>query len=212
MKICLYQGTFNPPHLAHLQVARYVYDTLQLDKIIFIPAAKPPHKILKESKQDSLHRLNMTKLLVKDYDNFEVSDIEFQRETPSYTFITIKELYEKYSLTEKPYFIIGDDAFLKIESWYHSDELKELIHFIVLPRDNDFDETIFNNLANKGYFYTRLDMPKINISSTEIRELAAINYNLEKYTTKEVEKYIYDNKLYKNDNRCNFAKPKERFE
>lgn len=210
MKICLYQGTFNPPHLGHLEAAKFVYQTLLLDKIIFIPAAKPPHKMFFEENRTA--RLEMTKLLVKDYDYFEVSDIEFQRETPSYTFVTIQELYKQYNLKEKPYFIIGDDAFVKIESWYHADELKNLINFVVLPRDNDYDQQKFEELKQKGYNFTRLDMPKIDISSTEIRELAAANKNLKSYTTKEVEKYIYDNKIYKNANRCHFAKPEKRFE
>lgn len=210
MKICLYQGTFNPPHLGHLQVAKFVCETLGFEKIIFIPASKPPHKILTETPEKAIHRLNMTKLAIKDYPNFEVSDIEFQRETPSYTLVTIKELYKSMSLQEKPSFIIGDDAFIKIETWYHTDELKELVDFVVLPRDDVFDEKTFDKLAQKGYNYTRLNMPKINISSTEIRELAGFRRTLDGLTTKEVEKYIYDNNLYKNDNRCNYAKPQTR--
>lgn len=210
MKICLYQGTFNPPHLGHLQVAKFVYQTLRFDKVIFIPAAKPPHKYIPENSEQAKHRLNMTKLLVKDCENFEVSDIEFQRETPSYTLITLQELYKTKALTEKPGFIIGDDAFIKIEMWYHADELKKLIDFVVLPRNNDFDEKVFDSLAKKGYNFTRLNMPKIDISSTQIRELAAFGRSLENLTTKEVEKYIYDNDIYRNDNRCNFAKPQTR--
>ena len=198
MKICLYQGTFNPPHLGHLKVAKFVLETLKLDKILFIPAAKPPHKSLHENKDEALHRLNMTKLLVKNEPNFEVSDIEFHRETPSYTCVTIKELYAKYNLSEKPYFIIGDDAFVKIDSWYHTDELKTLVDFVVLPRDEDFDKEKFEKLKNNGYNFQRLKMPKIHVSSTEIREKAAKDLPLDDFTTKEVEKYIYEHDLYKN--------------
>lgn len=198
MKLCLYQGTFNPPHLGHLQVAEFVMKQLNFDKILFIPAAKPPHKTLQED--NSLHRLNMTKLLVKNHSNFLVSDIEFQRQTPSYTFVTVQELYKTMNLKEKPSFIIGDDAFIKIESWYHSDELKNLVNFVVLPRDEDFDKNIFDKIAQKGYNYTRLNMPKIHISSTEIRKMAASKLSLKAYTTQEVEKYIYANNLYQNAN------------
>lgn len=198
MKLCLYQGTFNPPHFGHLQVAKFVSETLKIDKILFIPAAKPPHKTLNENKNEALHRLCMTKLLIKDEKNFEVSDIEFQRETPSYTFVTIKNIYEKYNLNEKPYFLIGDDAFVKIESWYHTDELKNLIDFVVLPRDEDFDEKKFADLKEKGYNFIRLKMPKIHISSTEIRQKAEKRLSLENLTTKEVEQYIYEHDLYQN--------------
>ena len=196
MTICLFQGTFNPPHNGHLQVAKFVLQTCNFDRIIFIPAAKPPHKTLNEN--EALHRLNMTKLLVKDYPCLYVSDIEFQRKTLSYTYITIQELYKKENLTEKPYFIIGDDAFLKIESWYHSSELKDLINFIVLPRDNDYDEKKYKELKEKGYNYKRLNMPEIDISSTQIRELCQKRLPLNNLTSKEVEKYIYEHNLYRN--------------
>ena len=123
----------------------------------------------------------------------------FKRQEKSYTFVTIKELYKQLILTEKPYFIIGDDAFVQIETWYHTEELKELINFIVLPRDNDFDKDIFDKLSQKGYNYIRLDeMPKIDISSTEIRKRASQGKSLAEYTTAEVEQYIYDNNLYQN--------------
>lgn len=198
MKICLYQGTFNPPHLGHLQVAKFVSETLKLDKILFIPAAKPPHKSLHENKDEALHRLNMTKLLVENESKFEVSDIEFHRETPSYTYVTVKELYEKYNLSEKPNFIIGDDAFSKIDTWYHTEELKNLIDFVVLPRNEDFDKEKFEKLKNNGYNFQRLKMPKIYISSTEIRKEASNKRPLNKMTTQEVEKYIYEHNLYQN--------------
>lgn len=196
MKLCLYQGTFNPPHLGHLKVAEFVMEKLNFDKILFIPAAKPPHKTLQED--NSLHRLNMTKLLVKNHPKFIVSDIEFQRQTPSYTFVTLQELYRTMDLKEKPSFIIGDDAFIKIESWYHSDELKNLVNFVVLPRDEDFDKNIFDKISQKGYNYTRLNMTKIDVSSTEIRKMASEKMSLKDYTTQEVEKYIYENNLYQN--------------
>lgn len=198
MSLCLYQGTFNPPHLAHLAVAEFVADYFALKKVLFIPAANPPHKSLNENPVEALHRLNMTNLLVMGDKRFEVSDIEFARKEKSYTFVTVKQLYEKLSLSEKPYFVIGDDAFAGIEAWYHSDELKELINFVVLPRDEDYDEKKFLDLREKGYNYTRLNMPKIHVSSTEIRERVSKGLPLDGLTTKEVEKYIYEHNLYKN--------------
>lgn len=198
MKLCLYQGTFNPPHIGHLQVAKFVLETLKPDKILFIPAAKPPHKSLNESKEEALHRLRMTELLIKEEKKFKISDIEFQRETPSYTCVTVKEIYKTYNLKEQPYFLIGDDAFAKIKSWYHTEELKTLVDFVVLPRDDDFEEKKFAGLKEKGYNFVRLKMPKINVSSTEIRQKVKRGQNIETLTTKEVEEYIYEHQLYKN--------------
>ncbi len=199
MRLCVYQGTFNPPHFGHLKVAEFVMQNFNLDKIIFVPAAIPPHKHLVQN--NGFARVKMTELLVENHQKFEVSDIEFKRKTPSYTVVTLKEIYKLYNLTEKPYFIIGDDAFLKIETWYHTEELKDLVKFIVLPRDDFFNKEVFDKLREKGYDYIRLDeMPKIFISSSEIRKRASKGSSLKDFTTQEVEKYIYDNKLYQNDN------------
>ncbi len=200
MEICLYQGTFNPPHFGHLQVAEFVLKQFHFNKILFIPAANPPHKDLKESKQEALHRLEMTKLLISKNKDFQISDIEYRREAPSYTYITVKELYKELKLTTQPFFIIGDDAFIKIKSWYQSDKLKKLVKFIVLPRNNEYDKELFDKISKDGYNYTRIQMPKIPISSTQIRQLVKNKKELDNYTTKEVEKYIYEHQLYQNVN------------
>jgi nicotinate-nucleotide adenylyltransferase len=95
MKLCVFQGTFNPIHNAHLRVAKYVLNKYDFDKLLFIPAYKPPHK--KYDDNMSVHRLNMVKLAVEDEHNskIEVSDIEYKREGKSYTYLTICELYKK---------------------------------------------------------------------------------------------------------------------
>jgi nicotinate-nucleotide adenylyltransferase len=93
MKLCVFQGTFNPIHNAHLNMAQYVIDNFGFDKILFIPAAKPPHKTYDENF--SIHRLNMVKIAVEGNEHFDVSDIEYKRNSKSYTYLTIQELYKK---------------------------------------------------------------------------------------------------------------------
>ena len=124
MKLCVFQGTFNPIHNAHLRVAKYVLNKYDFDKLLFIPAYKPPHK--KYDDNMSIHRLNMVKLAIEDEHNskIEVSDIEYKREGKSYTYLTICELYKKYEIEGKINFIIGTDAFKDIENWYEADKLK----------------------------------------------------------------------------------------
>ena len=199
MKICLYQGTFNPIHNAHIEVAKFVYDNFDYEKILFIPAFKPPHKANGEKNGIlAQHRLNMVKLATGSYPNFTASDIEYQRNEVSYTYYTVKELYEKCYLSEKPGFIIGTDAFLAIENWCNSDKLKELIDFVLFIRESNFDETPFIELQKKGYNYSLTKMNFIDISSSEVRSKVKQNIEIYDIVPKEVARYIKENELYRN--------------
>ena len=194
MKLCIFAGTFNPIHNAHLKMAEYVLKNFNFDKIVFIPAYKPPHK--NYNPKMSLHRYNMVKLAIKDNPHFEISDIDFRRENKSYTYDTICELYKKYNVDGKINLIIGTDAFEKIESWYRNEDLKKIIDFIVFIRQN---ETVnFSDLKEKGYNFRLAQMEFIDISSTELREKIAKKESIKDFITTEVEEYIKKNGLYRN--------------
>ena len=94
MEICVFQGTFNPIHNAHLRVADFLVNKYDFDKFIFIPAFNPPHK--NTDLSFSKHRYNMVKLAVEDNPKFEISDIEYKREGKSYTYLTICQLRENW--------------------------------------------------------------------------------------------------------------------
>ena len=151
MKLCLFQGTFNPIHNAHLKICEYAKEKFHFDKILVIPAANPPHKKVDENL--SYHRLKMAQLAVLDKEYLEVSDIEYLRDGLSYTYLTVKELYEKYDIEGKINFIIGTDAFKKIESWYESDKLKDMLDFILFAREGEkeleADATYLQNLRER---------------------------------------------------------------
>lgn len=196
MKLCVFQGTFNPIHKAHINLAKYITNKYDFDKFLFIPAYRPPHK--EYNPELSLHRLNMVKLAIENYSNFEVSDIEYQREGKSYTYLTICELYKLYNIEDKIHFIIGTDAFDDIESWYKIDKLKKLIKFIVFIREEKFNPNKYNCLKEKGYNFEIEQLPYENISSSEIRNMIENNQNTEKYLDKKVRTYIEKNDLYKN--------------
>ena len=202
MKLCLFQGTFNPIHNAHIKICDFAKKQFDFDKIIVIPAARPPHKDFDE--KHSLHRLEMAKLAVKDRAYLEVSDIEFQREGLSYTYLTIEELYSKYKIDGKINFIIGTDAFRNIESWYKSDKLKDLLDFVLFVREDDVkfnaEEKHLQKLKEKGYNYTMMKMPFIDISSTAVRHNVSNSLPIKKLVPKEVGKYIEKYGLYKNKN------------
>jgi nicotinate-nucleotide adenylyltransferase len=188
--ICIFPGTFNPIHNAHLKMAEFALDNYKFDKIIFIPAYIPPHKEV--SKDLASHRLEMVKLAISKNPKFELSDIEYKREGKSYSLLSVKEFIKEYKLETKLNFIIGTDAFVKINSWYKADELKKLVHFIVFPRRGDGNNEIYSELKNEGWDFELTTMDFIDISSTQIRTELENNK-----IDKKVEEYIKNNGLYK---------------
>ena len=194
MKLCIFSGTFNPIHNAHLKMAEYVLSHYGFDKIIFIPAYKPPHKDYDTSM--CTHRFNMVKLAIQDNPHFEISDIEYKNEGKSYSYLTALELYKKYNVDGKIRFIIGTDAFKQIENWYETDKFKKLVDFIVFVREN---ETVnLDWLKAKDYSFEIARMPFTDISSTHIRERIAQGISINDLVTNNVEEYIYKNGLYQN--------------
>ncbi len=180
MNICIFPGTFNPIHEAHLKIAEFALKNYGFEKVIFIPSYVPPHKEI--NKNLAKHRFNMVKLATRSNPKFEVSDIEYKNEGKSYSFYTVKEIIKQYDINGKLNFLIGTDAFDKIDSWYKSVELKNLVHFIVFPRGVEINE-------KEGWDYEIAPMEFQDISSTSVREK-------HDNTIREVKDYIEKNDLY----------------
>lgn len=197
MNICIFPGTFNPIHNAHIKMAEFALNEFGFDKIIFIPSYIPPHKDV--DKKLAEHRYNMVKLAISGNKNFEISDIEYnsggksggKSEGKSYSIITVKKIIEQYNITGRLNFIIGTDAFVNLDSWYKSEELKNLVHFIVFPRAGAGDEKVYREFKQNGWDFELVNCPMMDISSTEIR---TSGHN---YINKNVEDYIEENGLYK---------------
>ena len=184
MRYCVFSGTFNPIHEGHLKMAEFALKHYDFDKIIFIPSYLPPHKEIDKTLAD--HRYKMVELAISDNPKFEISDIEYKSDGKSYSLITVKKIIEQYGIKGRLNFIIGTDAFKKIETWYHADELKALVHFIVFPRRGDD-----LNIDLSDWDYEIAPMDYVDISSTEIRE------GLKQNESKVIEEYIEKNELYK---------------
>ena len=195
MRLCVFQGTFNPIHKIHLEVAKFAKHFYKFDNILFIPAYIPPHKTI--DKNLAKHRFNMVKLAISNYNYFDISDIEYKNNENSYTYNTIKELYKKYDVTGKINFLIGTDAFIKIESWYKSEQLKDLVHFIVFKRTNNFNESDFEYLKENGYDFEFSPMNYIDVSSTELRKNISSGKSIKDMELPQVREYIKNNGLYK---------------
>ena len=194
MKLCVFQGTFNPIHNIHLKVANFAKEYYGFDSILFIPAYIPPHKTI--DKTLAKHRFNMVKLAISDYSYLDISDIEYRHEGNSYTFNTIKELYKKYDIDGKINFLIGTDAFQQIESWYRSDELKQLVHFIVFKRTEHFNPSDFDGLKENGYDFEFAPLDYTDVSSTGLRKSIKSGQSISDMELPIVKEYIKEHGLY----------------
>ena len=196
MSLCVFQGTFNPIHKIHLQVAKFAKNYYGFENIIFIPAYIPPHKTV--DKRLAKHRFNMVKLAIAGIRGFQISDIEYRKENNSYTYNTILELKKQYNIgDEKINFLIGTDAFEKIETWYETDKLKELVHFIVFKRTKNFNISDFDKLKLKGYSFEFSPMDFTDVSSTSLRNKLEQGLSINDIEISEVREYIEEHDLYK---------------
>ena len=165
MKTALYFGSFNPIHNGHIQLVNFCLNNSQID-INEVWIILTPHNPFKNKNNllPNYLRLEMAKKAFEKNTKVKILDIEFNLPQPSYTFQTILYLKEQKLLKEKCYFLIGQDSFNSIESWKNYEIVVENSIFLVYPRNN-----IDNINKNKEYIFLK-NAPKINISSTEIRE------------------------------------------
>lgn len=211
-KIGLLGGTFDPVHNGHLQLGQIVLDRGELERVLFIPAAHPPHKNGSKVSGGS-HRLKMLRLALADKDGLELSDIEMGRGGMSYTIDTLKELRRAYESETACHFIIGSDAFAEIETWYRWRELLVSINFIVAVRPGFSVKEIERLIARNGFQpesekHDRWINPRhgnevffladktVDISSTDIRTRISRGVNWKHMVPEIVADYIGANGLY----------------
>ncbi|ACL75717.1 nicotinate (nicotinamide) nucleotide adenylyltransferase [Ruminiclostridium cellulolyticum H10] len=199
MKIGICGGTFDPIHLGHLAVAEMVRSEMGLDKILFIPSGKPPHKDL-DSVTDPIHRLKMVQCAVSTNPNFEAVSIEIERRGYTYTVDTLKQLYGLYPGRTEFYYIIGADVVMDLLKWKRAEEVFTLTKFIALMRPGFRNEEFESNINHLKSRYdadiTSFQAPLIEISSTFIRDRIKNGKSVKYFITESVEKYIKENKLY----------------
>lgn len=194
-------GTFNPIHYGHIVAAECVRDACQLDQVLFVPAARPPHKDLDEVL-DSQHRYQMVKMAVQEAPKFAVSSIELDRKGLSYTVETIAAYQDKYPGVEIS-FILGVDALQLINTWKDVKRLVKICNFIVVTRPgyqlNQEDECFRGITAALWEKVIVVPIPGLFISSSEIRQRVAEGKTIKYLVPAVVEKYIADNNLYQDE-------------
>lgn len=197
--IAVLGGTFNPIHLAHLAMAKYVYAIGSYDEILFIPTGAPPHKVNDFYIVDKTHRWNMCMLAIKEYEYFNISDIEMKRKGNSYTLDTLKALIKEYPNNNYT-LIIGADSLMNLTNWHKPKELFKLANFLVINRpgyEQEIEKRIAYLRENYQVHILSMNMPEMDISSSNIRHLINNNMSISDMVPSEVEQYIISNMLYK---------------
>ncbi|MFQ5893616.1 MAG: nicotinate-nucleotide adenylyltransferase, partial [Nitrospinota bacterium] len=133
VRLGIFGGTFDPIHLGHLRSAEEIRDRFGLAQVLFVPAARPPHKD-PSHLVEPIHRLRMTELATADNDTFAVSSVEMDVPSPSYSIDTLGKLQNERGPLAELYFIIGADAFLEIHTWKDVEGLFQATHFVVTSR------------------------------------------------------------------------------
>lgn len=191
-RVGLFGGTFDPIHNAHLDVARQALVQMELDKVILIPSKHPPHKT-EEGMTVARLRYKMVQLAVEERNGLDVSPVEINREGPSYTIDTLKEMKE---LFDKIMFIVGADNLINIDTWKQPEELLNTCPFVVAPRGGilkqDFQGGIF-----RGKDLRFLNMSEISLSSTEVRERISENQSVKGMIPEKVLSFIREKRLYR---------------
>ena len=200
-------GTFDPPHVGHLLAASDALDHLELDRLVFIPAAQQPLK-QQQPAAPSVHRLRMLQLMAEGDPRFEVDEIELARSGLSFTVDTLEEYARRFPEAER-FFLLGVDAFGLLDQWRDAARVVGLAHFVVLTRvagngaaadGTDLASVAARVRAIGGAAAMTphvMDLRRIDVSSTEIRQRVREGRAIRGFVTDAVAQYVEFNGLYR---------------
>lgn len=213
MKTGILGGTFNPIHLAHLRIAEEVQRACGLDRLLFIPAAVPPHKEV-AGEVSFAHRLAMVELAIREHPGFQASDLETRRSGKSFSVDTL-EILRREDPPGSRYFIIGLDSYRDIASWKDFARLFSLCHLVVTTRpgvvvsnpleplpiamhtDFCYDKQTGRMQHKSGNYLIFLKETHLDISSTQIRGMLAEGLSVRHLVDPRVADYIEEHGLYR---------------
>ena len=192
-RIAVMGGTFNPIHYAHLISAEQVRSGLGYDKILFIPSARPPHKVADVDIIEPEHRYQMVLLAIEKNPHFEVSRIELERAGPSYTIETLKVLKKSYGETAELAWIIGADSLIEYKVWKDFNEVLERCIMIATTRPNYDLNRVPLEIRKR---VTAFSITGVDISATVIRERVRKSLSIRYLVPEGVQAYIERHQLY----------------
>jgi len=202
LKIGVMGGTFDPIHIGHLVTAEEARAQFELETVVFVPSARPPHKVT-IPHAPALDRLRMAELAVEGNTALNVSDLEVKRDGLSYTIDTLRALHGVYGSGTELYFITGADAILEILTWKDPEELLTESKFIAATRPGyalgEIEGAMpeFNSAGQKARnLVFSMEIPALAVSSTDIRERVIKGRPFRYLVPDAVWGYIIDKRLY----------------
>jgi nicotinate-nucleotide adenylyltransferase len=182
-------GTFDPPHVGHLIVAQDAWQALGLERVLFVPAAVPPHKRERVAAPAEL-RLAMTRAAVGDDARFEVSELELRRPGPSYTVDTLRELRDGEP-DAALFLLIGADQFRQFHRWREPESIARLAEVVVMSRAGE------ETAESAGIPHRTLAVTRIDVSATDVRRRVAAGESIRYLVPPGVEAIIRERGLYR---------------
>ena len=193
MKTCIFGGTFDPPHIGHLLIAQTVFESENFERLIFVPANISPAKKNGDSSPPE-ERSKMLEMSLTNNPNFEISDLEIKREGISYTIDTIKEVADKLKLDKKDlFFLMGSDTLKGFHNWKNPEKIIKICNIIVAIRPGFTPSDIPQWVLDSVRF---ANIPRFEVSSTNIRRRWREGKTIRYMVTKEVWEYIDEKDLY----------------
>ena len=191
MKICIFGGTFDPPHIGHLLIAQTVCEVENFDKILFVPAYSPPHK---NQITNIEHRINMVEIAIRDNPKFEYSDVDVIRKGTSYTFDTIVDIKKRMNVSkDEIYYLIGSDSLIDFKNWKKPRKILREAKVIVAIRPGFSPSDIPHWILQEVHF---ANIPRFELSSSTIRSRWIEDLTIRYMVTLPIWDYINKNNLY----------------
>ena len=188
LRLGLFGGTFDPPHLGHLIVAQDVVEVLSLDRLLFIPAGRPPHKTDRRISPAAI-RLKMVQEIVAGNEAFGVSDVEVNRGGPSYTVDTLR-YYRDLHPGADIFFVLGADQAAAFQAWQEPEEVAALANLVVMDRAG-------TGVPPGGF--ASVPVTRVDISATEIRRRVRRDRSIRYMVPESVRQIIEEHRLYRTE-------------
>jgi nicotinate-nucleotide adenylyltransferase len=196
-RIAMFGGAFDPPHLAHVAIARAALDQLQLDLLLVVPTGQPWHRA--GATSDPEHRLAMTRLAFLAIDRVQVDEAELRRAGPTYTVDTLDALRRCHPMAEL-FLILGQDQALHLERWHRWQDVLEIATLCIVGRGDP--ERLVDDDAGAGsglgpsWHSLMLRLPRMAVNATEIRRRVGAGQDIAELVPTSVARYIAEHKLY----------------
>jgi nicotinate-nucleotide adenylyltransferase len=192
VRVGVFGGTFDPPHIGHLLLASDAREALTLDRIVFVPAGAQPLKVDTPPGASARDRLEMVRLAVADDANYTVDDTEINRKGLSYTVDTLAHLSGRFPQA-KLYLLLGEDSLASFDQWREPERIRELASLAVMRRDGVPGAGVKPIPSGVVEVSTR----RVDVSSTEIRERLRAGKSIKGFVPESVERFVEARGLYR---------------